>query len=104
LRNTTRALIRARKTSRALQQGHLKMLETRGDAFAFARAYTHEDTTVETAIIAVTRGKAEIMVLNVALAGVMSGSWRDVLTDEVFVAEDGLLKITAANPRVLVQI
>ncbi len=104
LRSTVQRLIRARKTSIALQKGHLKILETRGHAIAFARAYTHADARVETAIITVTRGKAEIMVLNVALVGVMSGTWRDALTDELFQAEDGLLKVTAANPRVLVQI
>ena len=101
LRGFVQSLIRARKSSKALQAGALKFLGHRGDALAFARTYTHADGRVESALIGVNRGVGEALNFNTALVGVFEGSWTDAATGEVFHARDGILKATVFRPRVL---
>jgi hypothetical protein len=44
------------------------------------------------------------MLFNTAILGVFEGAWKDALTDEVFYARDGVLKVTVFKPRVLLQV
>ncbi|MFN3265906.1 MAG: alpha-amylase family glycosyl hydrolase [Deinococcales bacterium] len=104
LRKVVQKLIAVRKQNKALQSGALRFLEHRDDALTYARTYTHEDGRTEIALIGANRGTAQTMLFNTAILGVFEGSWRDVLTDEVFHARDGVLKATVFKPRVLVQV
>jgi alpha-glucosidase len=104
LRTLVQRLIAARKQSKALQDGALRFLEQRHDALTYARTYTHHDSHVETALVGVNRGIAQTMLFNTAMLGIFEGAWKDVLTDEIFYAQDGTLKVTVFKPRVLLQV
>jgi alpha-glucosidase len=104
VRGLVQRLIAARKQSKALQDGALRFLEQRHDVLTYARTYTFEDGRVETALVGVNRGVAQIMLFNTAMLGVFEGAWKDALTDEVFYARDGVLKVTVFRPRVLLQV
>ena len=98
-------LIRARRSSRALQAGNLVWLATQDQTIAFARAFTSEAGQTDVAIVVATRDTAlTIMQLDIRIAGVETGVWQDVLTLEKFEATNGILEIPVGNVRVLLPV
>jgi alpha-glucosidase len=97
-------LIYARRSSRALQAGNLVWLTTQDQTIAFARAYTDADGQHDVAIIAATRDAASTVHLDLKLAGVEAGVWRDVLTGEEFKTRDARLELPVSTVRVLLPV
>ena len=105
LREDVKKLIRARRSSRALQAGNLVWLDTQDQTIAFARAFTSEAGQADVAIVAATRDAvATTMQLDVRLVGVEAGTWQDVLTFEKFTATNGILEIPVTSVRVLLPV
>ncbi len=108
LHGFVRTLIHARLESLALQRGGLVWLHDSNDEIAFARPFTDESGRTEVAICAVSRQsraqQAAPLQLDVTPTGVLEGAWRDVVTGEVFHAQDGKLSVNVSSPRVLLPV
>jgi alpha-glucosidase len=105
LREDVKKLIRARRSSRALQAGNLVWLASQDETIAFARAFTDESGRADVAIVSATRDSvAGMLKLDLKLAGVETGVWQDVLTLEQFTATDGILEIPVSSVRVLLPV
>jgi alpha-glucosidase len=105
LREDVKKLIRARRSSRALQAGNLVWLASQDETIAFARAFTDESGRADVAIVSATRDSvAGLLKLDLKLAGVETGVWQDVLTLEQFTATDGILEIPVSSVRVLLPV
>ncbi len=105
LREDVKKLIRARRSSRALQAGNLVWLATEDQTIAFARAFTDEAGHSDVAIVAATRDSVSSTIkLDLRMAGVEAGIWQDVLTSEQFTAHDGILALTVSSVRVLLPV
>jgi alpha-glucosidase len=105
LHEDVKKLIRARRSSRALQAGNLVWLATEDQTIAFARAFTDEAGHADVAIIAATRDTSiTTLQLDLKIAGVETGVWQDVLTFEQFTAQDGILELPVSSVRVLLPV
>jgi alpha-glucosidase len=101
LLETVKKLIRARRSSLALQRGALKWLTTTLETIVFARVYTHADGRVETALVAATRGAGEAVNVDLTKLGSSHLEWRDAVTGEVVKAQAQTLELTVSSRGVL---
>ena len=97
LLETVKKLIKARRSSVALQRGALVWLLTTLETIIFARVYTHEDGRVETAIVAATRGAGETVSVDLTKLGSSHLEWRDCVTDEIVKAQGQTLELTVSS-------
>jgi alpha-glucosidase len=105
LREDVKKLIRARRSSRALQAGNLVWLASQDETISFARAFTDETGRADVAIVVATRDSLKnTLKLDLKLAGVESGVWQDVLTLEHFTATNGILELSVSSVRVLLPV
>lgn len=96
-----RALVRARRDTRALRSGSLVVLHARGNALAIARPYTTEDGRTEAAVCAVSRSGTGQVDLDLAPAGIQQGVWQDALTGNTVRSGGGRLRLDLSRPKVL---
>jgi alpha-glucosidase len=96
-----KALIKARRSSLALQRGSLVWLAHTEDSIAYARVFTHADGRAENAIIAATRGTGETLEIDVRKLEGMG--WVDAVTGERVEARgDGLLEVSVQTGILLI--
>lgn len=96
-----RALVRARRDTRALRSGSLVILHARGDALAIARPYTGEDGRTEAAVCAVSRTGRGTVELDLARAGILEGVWQDALSGQTVRSDGRRLRLDLERPRLL---
>ena len=97
LLETVKALIKARRSSLAVQRGALVWLVTTLETIAFARVYTHADGRVETALIAATRGAGETIQIDLSKLGSSRLEWQDCVTGQVWQASGHTLELTVSS-------